>query len=100
MSGIGGMSGQASGIEADTAVSAPIAWPSEEQALTPAELKVVQGFVRGWSYKEIAARRCIRGETVKSHVKRTLGKARCANRMQLVLLVLCLSHELRRGTAS
>lgn len=63
--------------------------------LTPAEIEVATGFVRGLSYKEIADSRGVQIDTVKSHIRNILSKTSRNNRLELIFLVLGLNYDLR-----
>ena len=67
--------------------------------LTPAEGGVVLALARGMSLAEVARERNVSVETVRTHVKRSLAKARVRRQADLVRLVLSAPSGLgaRRG---
>lgn len=71
----------------DTAPADPLAALAARHALSPAEVAVLQLLAEGLSNEQIARRRFVSVETVRTHVKRTLAKLAVPTRVQAALLV-------------
>jgi DNA-binding NarL/FixJ family response regulator len=68
--------------------AAPPAATAPHDPLTPAERRVLQQLLCGFSNKGIAAVLVVSPRTVESHVSNLLAKTGCRNRTQLLLWAL------------
>ena len=71
--------------------------PPRIQPLSDRERDVLVLIARGATNKEIASRLCITINTVKTHVRRILGKMRVTNRTQAAVLLLGTVDNSARG---
>ncbi len=62
--------------------------PAVSSALTPREVEMVRGVVKGLSNKEIAAQLDVTEQTVKNHLRNVFEKLKVENRVQLATLAL------------
>lgn len=66
---------------------------SDRFSLTSAEKNVVENFVLGKSYSDIAELRKVRRDTIKTQISSILAKTGCTSRAKLILLVLCINNQ-------
>ena len=72
-------------------------------AISPAEVRVLEQLQRGLSNRGIAAALVLSVRTVESHISNLLSKSGCSNRTQLLLWALglsgsCSGDKLRTGS--
>jgi DNA-binding NarL/FixJ family response regulator len=86
-------------LDAGAAERRDVADLMRRAGLTQAEIKVLSHLAAGLSNGRIAARLGVSVETVRTHVKRILGKLGVESRLQAALLVNGRSHRWPRPAA-